>query len=427
MRTIDQLCKPGSGQLSVGIASSATAAIEIFQNTPGLRLLAVLDQERKPVGAIFEEDIRQILFNPYGHALLRNPSFGRTLGGRVRRCPSIDVDADFGKLFGLYAQAGGEEGMIVTRDGRYHGVIENRDLIAAAGAYELDRLRQREAELDRLRQAGVAFEQDIAALSSALNAVAKDMGETASSTAERGRATEQHAGVVARTALQTEGTMQEVAVHSTALVAALDVLHDETAEARMVAQEAVAIVEGGARRADALYESTRSIETITALIDTLAGKVNMLAINATIEAARAGEAGRGFAVVAGEVKGLAAQTRLAAEDIRRHAVDVRDAVEQVVVGHDGIERVVAGVERISSTVETNVRAQRAMTREIAVGADQAACASQEIRWNVHVIHEAAQSAATGASEMERTALTLGSSARSLTGRVAAFLDELRLA
>jgi methyl-accepting chemotaxis protein len=427
MRTVQELCRQGGERLSVELGASATAAIEIFRATPSLRLLPVLDEAQRPVGAIFEEDIRQILFNPYGHALLQNPSFGRTLGERIRPCPSAEIDCELADVLGAYTRAGGQEGMIITRNGRYHGVIENRDLLAAAGAYELDRIARRERDLNRLREAGFAFEKDIESLSGSLKDVAENIGSTASATALRGKETGQRAREVSDAATQTGEAMLDVADHSSELVAALDLLYAEASAGMEIAHQAVAAAANGAKRAEALYGSARSIEDITALIDALAGKVKMLAINATIEAARAGDAGRGFAIVAHEVRALAGQTRSAAEDIRRHSSDVRIAIKDVIVGHAGMEQVIAGVQRISSSVEATVQAQRAVTREIAVSADKAASASQAIRANVESIRDTAQAAAVGAGNMESAAQSLSASSGRLTNRVLAFINEVRRA
>lgn len=67
------------------------------------------------------------------------------------------------------------------------------------------------------------------------------------------------------------------------------------------------------------YELNESLETISNFIDiykdtnesitAIAGKTNLLSLNASIEAARAGEQGRGFAVVAEEIRDLSASTK----------------------------------------------------------------------------------------------------------------------
>jgi methyl-accepting chemotaxis protein len=425
MRTTEQLRKPGSESISVDVMASAADAITLFQAHPGLRILPVLSATRAPIGAIFEDDVRQILFNPYGHALLLNPSFGRTLEDRVRPCPTADIGCELGELLTIYAHAGGQEGMILTRDDRYYGVVENRELVSAAGAYELDRIHQRETQFRLLHEAGIGFEREISRLVGTLGALAADLENSAEATARRGEETGRRASAVATAAGQTGDTMASLAAHGSAQVDALDGLQSETARAKSTAGEAVILVTAGARRSIVLQESTLSIERITGLIDSLASKVNMLAINATIEAARAGDAGRGFAVVANEVRALAGQTRQAAEEIATHSTEMRGAAEDVVAGQGGIEKIIASVERIARTVDATVQAQREMTIGIAEGADQAAGASRDIRINIETINESALAAANGAIEMKRVAGSLAASSMQLGTRVESFLQTLR--
>ena len=64
-----------------------------------------------------------------------------------------------------------------------------------------------------------------------------------------------------------------------------------------------------------LEAKTRHVHQITEMIHSVAGRTNLLSLNASIEAARAGEAGRGFSVVADEIRKLSEATRRSAEEI----------------------------------------------------------------------------------------------------------------
>jgi methyl-accepting chemotaxis protein len=76
-----------------------------------------------------------------------------------------------------------------------------------------------------------------------------------------------------------------------------------------------------------LKEKSIEIRSITKLISGIASKTNLLALNASIESARAGAAGSGFAVVAEEIRKLAEQSKVSAQDISAIINDLIDRAE----------------------------------------------------------------------------------------------------
>jgi methyl-accepting chemotaxis protein len=100
------------------------------------------------------------------------------------------------------------------------------------------------------------------------------------------------------------------------------------------------------QRTSRLDERVTRIATTTRLIDELARRTTMLAVNASIEAARVGGHGDGFASVALEIAALAAKARAATADIARIVAELEIEVEATAqVSREGIEAVVIGLER----------------------------------------------------------------------------------
>jgi methyl-accepting chemotaxis protein len=99
-------------------------------------------------------------------------------------------------------------------------------------------------------------------------------------------------------------------------------------------------------RTGRLDERVTRIAATTRLIDELARRTTMLAVNASIEAARVGEHGEGFASVALEIAALASKARAATGDIARIVAELETEVEATAqVSQEGIEAVAIGLER----------------------------------------------------------------------------------
>lgn len=116
-------------------------------------------------------------------------------------------------------------------------------------------------------------------------------------------------------------------------------------------------------RMDALRGHSQDISQIVNLIDAIAFRTNVLALNASIEASKAGEAGRGFAVVAQEVRQLAMRS---ADSSRKIADIVRRSTEDIDLGAAMAEeagRAIQGSEGHIDEVHQAITGVAQLTRE----------------------------------------------------------------
>lgn len=108
--------------------------------------------------------------------------------------------------------------------------------------------------------------------------------------------------------------------------------------------------------------SSKEIEDIIGLINSISDQTNLLALNASIEAARAGEAGKGFAVVADEIRNLAEQSQNATANIRNIIQTMQTKIGDTV-------EAVTNVNRVMETQSKNVKETEESFSNIFTGVD----------------------------------------------------------
>lgn len=173
-----------------------------------------------------------------------------------------------------------------------------------------------------------------------------------------------------------------------------------------IAEKSVKNSQNGMEVVKVTIDKMRAIADKISVIENIAQRTNILALNASVEAARAGKAGAGFAVVAGEVRKLAELSKSSADEIILLASESTEASEQC---GQVISALVPEIEQTGSLVN-----------EIAAASQEQDLGAQQINVAVSEMNVITQQNATAAERLTNMAGTLSALADKLEDAVGYF-------
>lgn len=153
---------------------------------------------------------------------------------------------------------------------------------------------------------------------------------------------------IAQGANQQASTVEEITSSIEEMAATIEQNAENAKMTEEIALQAEVGIEKGKESSKESIITMQEIATKISIIETIAKKTDLLAINAAIEAAHAGEHGKGFAIVAQEIRKLSEDTQLAAKEIvslAEKSVEVAELADKV------LSKIVPNVQKTAELVK----------------------------------------------------------------------------
>ena len=239
-----------------------------------------------------------------------------------------------------------------------------------------------------------------------LNEIVGQISEAANNVAVSSNEMSGTATQVSQGANEQASSFEEISSSVEEMTTTIQQNSDNAYQTERIAVSSAQGIEEVNRASQNSLEAIRQIVEKIKVINNIAEKTDILAINAAIEAARAGEHGKGFAVVAAEVRKLAETSQKAAIEINHFSAGSLKTTEETT---ELMSKIIPDIQRTAQLVQ-----------EIAVSSMEQSTGAGMIANAIEQLSNVTQQNSASSEEMSSTSEELASQAEMLKETISFF-------
>ena len=207
---------------------------------------------------------------------------------------------------------------------------------------------------------------------------------------------------------QQNGVVEESASAVEQMSASIESVAQVAQSKRGASDELVELTVTGSERVqrtetviEEVGQEVGSVKDMIKVINEVAARTNMLAMNAAIEAAHAGQYGRGFAVVADEIRSLAESTSKNATNISKTLGNLVERMNDARVASQETREAFSRIEGGAHSVSDAFGEITTSTQELAIGTQEVVNATESLSGLTREINESASEMRVGAEDVTK--------------------------
>lgn len=111
-------------------STAMNRVLAYFKEHRGSDIAPVINSKNEPLGIVYEKDIKEFLYSPFGISILQNKDTKKSkLKNFIVKAPQINVHSDLAHIIELYTNNPQSAGIIVTNNSLYLGFLSARAIL----------------------------------------------------------------------------------------------------------------------------------------------------------------------------------------------------------------------------------------------------------------------------------------------------------